>query len=123
MELQHSLHRVEVQSLDQDMNLNTASKSIGFVGHDFLRWHDKFIFLFPFILRLVPDKMKVGNKFDKYETLIHAIIKVQLNKEVHLTDNEASILKPWKLSGDWFSSCVVQKGRKKIRLWYQPTGL
>jgi hypothetical protein len=43
--------------------------------------------------------MKVGNKFDKDKTLICAIIKVQSNKEVHLTDDEASILKPWKLSG------------------------
>ncbi len=43
--------------------------------------------------------MKVGNQFDKDETLIRAIIKVQSNKEVHLTDDEASILKPWKMSG------------------------
>ena len=43
--------------------------------------------------------MKVGNRFDKDETLIRAIIKVQSNKEVHLTDDEASILKPWKMSG------------------------
>jgi hypothetical protein len=55
--------------------------------------------LFPFIVRLVPDKIKVGNRFDSDASLVRAIIKVQSNKEVHLTDIEASALKPWKLGG------------------------
>ena len=55
--------------------------------------------LFPFIVRLVPDKIKVGNRFDSDASLVRAIIKVQSNKEVHLTDIEASVLKPWKLGG------------------------
>jgi len=55
--------------------------------------------LLPFIVRLVPDKIKVGNKFDSVTTLFCAIIKVQSNKEASLTDNEASKLKPWKLGG------------------------
>ncbi len=55
--------------------------------------------LFPFILRIVPDKFKVGNRFDSDALLIRAIIKVQSNKEVNLTDAEASELKPWKLVG------------------------
>ena len=52
-----------------------------------------------FIFRLVPDKIKVGNKFDSDASLIRAIIKVQSNNEASLTDNEASKLKPWKLGG------------------------
>jgi len=57
------------------------------------------ILLFPFIVRLVPDKIKVGNRFDSDASLVCAIVKVQSNKEVHLTDIEASALKPWKLGG------------------------
>jgi hypothetical protein len=60
------------------MTLNTASKSIGFVGRTLQIQN----MLFPFILRLVPNKMKVGNKVDSDCTLIPAIIKVQSNKEV-----------------------------------------
>ena len=56
-------------------------------------------FVVAFIIRHVPDKIKVGNKFDSVTTLICAIIKVQSNKEASLTDNEASKLKPWKLGG------------------------
>ena len=55
--------------------------------------------LFAFIIRLVPDKIKIGNKFDSDDSLIRAIIKVHSNKEASLTDNEASKLKPCKLGG------------------------
>ena len=54
--------------------------------------------LFPlFILRIVPDKFKVGNRFDSDALVIRAIIKVQSNKDVNLTDAKAGKLKPWKL--------------------------
>ena len=54
--------------------------------------------MFPlFILRIVPDKFKVGNRFDSDALVIRAIIKVQSNKDVNLTDAKAGKLKPWKL--------------------------
>ncbi len=56
--------------------------------------------LFPFIIRIVPDKFKVGNRFDSDKILISAVIKLQSNNEATLTDAEAEKLIPWKLGGE-----------------------